>query len=68
MIQTADGKHVVTMSSDKPDLNGSPPKPRPSETFGDSSEIYYVNPESGLITHVWDPNPRLPGGGRWKKL
>ncbi|TWD92476.1 putative ribonuclease toxin of YeeF-YezG toxin-antitoxin module [Neobacillus bataviensis] len=62
------GYHVVTLSSDKPDLRAIPPTPRPSGPLGDKSVIYYTDPQNGKVTHKWEPNPRLPGGGRWKKL
>ncbi|HFU7058608.1 TPA: ADP-ribosyltransferase [Bacillus cereus] len=58
----------MTISSDKPDLNGIPPHPRPSGPLGKNSEIYYTDPSSGKVTHIWKHNPILPGGGRWKKL
>ncbi|SFK76323.1 WXG100 family type VII secretion target [Bacillus sp. 5mfcol3.1] len=68
MLEDKNGSHVVTISSDKPDLNGIPPKPRPSGPLGEKSEIYYTDPSSGKVTHKWEGNSRLPGGGRWKKL
>ncbi|WFA85694.1 hypothetical protein [Paenibacillus amylolyticus] len=68
MLQTKNGRHIVTISSDKPALDSSPPKPRPSGPLGEKSEIYYVDPKTGDITRKWQPNPRLPGGGRWKKI
>lgn len=61
------GRHVVTLSSDKPELDAIPPKPRPSGPLGNNSDIFYTDPKSGKVTHVWEPNPDLPGGGRWKK-
>ena len=30
MLEDKNGSHIVTISSDKPDLNGIPPHPRPS--------------------------------------
>ncbi|MBY0117387.1 ADP-ribosyltransferase [Paenibacillus xylanexedens] len=68
MLQTKNGRHIVTISSDKPALDSSPPKPRPSGPLGEKSEIYYVDPNTGNITRKWQPNPRFPGGGRWKKI
>ncbi|MGH0522959.1 ADP-ribosyltransferase [Bacillus cereus] len=68
MLEDKSGSHIVTISSDKPDLNGIPPKPRPSGPLGEKSEIYYTDPSSGKVTHKWEGNSRLPGGGRWKKL
>ncbi|MFC8054636.1 ADP-ribosyltransferase [Bacillus cereus] len=68
MLEDKNGSHVVTISSDKPDLNGIPPHPRPSGPLGEKSEIYYTDPSSGKVTHKWEGNSRLPGGGRWKKL
>ncbi|MGX1828945.1 contractile injection system protein, VgrG/Pvc8 family [Paenibacillus taichungensis] len=59
------GKHVVTISSDKPNLSGSPPKPRPSKPLGEKSEIYYVDITSGQIKYKWISNPKFPGGGKW---
>ncbi|MGA5661060.1 ADP-ribosyltransferase [Bacillus bombysepticus] len=68
MLEDKNGSHVVTISSDKPDLNGIPPKPRPSGPLGKDSDVYYTDPNSGKVTHKWENNTRLPGGGRWKKL
>uniref|UniRef100_UPI00358E8D6A ADP-ribosyltransferase n=1 Tax=Bacillus paranthracis TaxID=2026186 RepID=UPI00358E8D6A len=68
MLEDKNGSHIVTISSDKPDLNGIPPKPRPSGPLGEKSEIYYTDLSSGKVTHKWEGNSRLPGGGRWKKL
>ncbi|KPU55205.1 ADP-ribosyltransferase [Bacillus wiedmannii] len=68
MLEDKSGSHIVTISSDKPDLNGIPPHPRPSGPLGEKSEIYYTDPSSGKVTHKWESNSRLPGGGRWKKL
>jgi len=68
MLEDKSGSHIVTISSDKPDLNGIPPKPRPSGPLGEKSEIYYTDPSGGKVTHKWEGNSRLPGGGRWKKL
>lgn len=62
------GRHVVTISSDLPDLKGVPPKPRPSGPLGEQSDIYYVDPANGKTTHQWIADPDLPGGGYWKKL
>ncbi|WP_244908328.1 MULTISPECIES: ADP-ribosyltransferase, partial [Paenibacillus] len=62
------GLHVVTLSSDKPSLADVPPSPRPSAPLGEKSKVYYTDPLKNVITHVWETNPRLPGGGRWKKL
>ncbi|HDR4371108.1 ADP-ribosyltransferase [Bacillus thuringiensis serovar nigeriensis] len=67
MLEDKNGSHIVTISSDKPDLNGIPPHPRPSGPLGEKSEIYYTEPSSGKVTHKWEGNSRLPGGGRWKK-
>ena len=36
--------------------------------FGKDSDVYYTDPNSGKVTHKWENNTRLPGGGRWKKL
>lgn len=68
MIETKDGDHMVTISSDKPKLNEIPPKPRPSRLLGKDSEVYYTDPKSGKITHQWEINKNLPGGGYWRKL
>ncbi|MBC6972250.1 ADP-ribosyltransferase [Bacillus sp. Xin] len=68
MLEAENGSHVVTISSDKPDLNGIPPKPRPSGPLGEKSDIYFTDPNSGKVTHKWEANPDLPGGGRWKKI
>ena len=62
------GKHVVTISSEAPNLNGIPPQPRPSISLGELSDIYYVDPVSQKITHQWKVNDKLPGGGFWKKV
>ncbi|WP_074555392.1 ADP-ribosyltransferase [Bacillus cereus] len=68
MLEDKNGSHIVTISSDKPDLNGIPPHPRPSGPLGKDSDVYYTDPNSGKVTHKWENNTRLPGGGRWKKL
>ncbi len=39
MLEDKNGSHIVTISSDKPDLNGIPPHPRPSRPLGEKSEI-----------------------------
>ncbi|MFC7677703.1 ADP-ribosyltransferase [Paenibacillus sp. GCM10028914] len=62
-----DGRHIVTMSSDNPDLYGVPPKPRPSTPLGVDSEIYYTDPSSGTVTHKWVVNMKT-GKGKWVKL
>ncbi len=58
----------MTISSDKPDLNGIPPHSRPSGPLAKESDIFYADPNSGKVTQKWENNTRLPGGGRWKKL
>ncbi|WP_297422957.1 hypothetical protein [Clostridium sp.] len=68
MLETDDGTHVVTMSSDKPNLEAIPPQPRPSGPLAQDSKVYYTEPGSGKITHEWVRNERLPGGGFWKKI
>ncbi|WP_242227361.1 ADP-ribosyltransferase [Bacillus cereus group sp. BfR-BA-01315] len=68
LAQKTDGRHVVTISSDIPDLNGIPPHPRPSGPLALKSEIYYTDPSSGKVTPKWENNSRLPGGGVWIKL
>lgn len=64
-----DGRHVVTMSSDEPNIKGKPPTPRPSGPLGnnENTEIYYTD-SNGQVTHKWVPNERQPGGGTWRKL
>lgn len=64
-----DGRHVVTMSSDEPNLKGKPPTPRPSGPLGqnENTEIYYTD-SNGKVTHEWVPNERKPGGGTWQKV
>ncbi|MGW8941296.1 hypothetical protein [Bacillus wiedmannii] len=32
--------------------------------MGKNSEIYYTDPSSGKVTHIWNYNPILPGGGQ----
>jgi hypothetical protein len=61
------GSHVVTMSSDKPDLYGDPPKPRPSAPLAKGSDIYYTDPSSGKVTHKWLVDKET-GEGYWEKL
>ena len=36
--------------------------------FSEKSEIYYTDPSSGKVTHVWQADSDLPGGGEWIKL
>ncbi|MEB2267028.1 transposase [Priestia megaterium] len=68
LAQGKNGRHVVTISSDKPDLNGIPPKPRPSGPLAKESDIFYTDPSSGRVTHKWEYNPDIPGGGIWIKI
>ncbi|MGR6338714.1 ADP-ribosyltransferase [Priestia megaterium] len=63
LAQGKNGRHVVTISSDKPDLNGIPPKPRPSGPLAKESDIFYTDPSSGRVTHKWEYHPDIPGGG-----
>lgn len=63
MLEDKNGSHVMTISSDKPDLNGIPPQPRPSGPLGEQGTIYYTDPNSGKVTHQWEDNPCLPGEG-----
>ncbi len=62
------GRHIVTISSDKVNLAAIPPEPRPSGPLASKSEIFFTDTTTGEITHVWVANPRLPGGGRWKPV
>jgi len=55
--------HKVTISSDKPNLNGKPPDPRPSGPLGEKSDVYYVDKESGKISHEW--NSKM---NKWKEI
>jgi len=62
-----DQRHVVTLSSDKPNLDGDPPQPRPSRELhkDENRDIYYVEPakhdeagnelEPAKVTRVWNP-------------
>ena len=68
MLEDKNGRHVVTISSDKPKINDVPPQPRPTGPLGKLSDIYYTDPVNGGITHKWETNNKLPGGGRWKKI
>lgn len=61
------GRHIVTMSSDNPDLYGVPPKPRPSAPLSSGSEIYYTDPSTGKVTHKWVID-RETGEGFWEDL
>jgi len=63
MLEVDGGQHIVTMSSDAPNLNGIPPQPRPSNPLAELSDIYYTDASSGEITHVW--NNEL---GRWIRI
>ncbi|UZP04990.1 hypothetical protein JW813_08275 [Clostridium botulinum] len=51
MVEAKNGKHIITMSSDAPNLNGIPPQPRPSKNI--SSTVYYTDISTGKITHKW---------------
>ena len=57
------GEHHVTLSSDHPDLGGTPPRPRPTGPLGQSrSNVHYVEtapPPGGgdpapTVTHSWN--------------
>jgi RHS repeat-associated protein len=48
-----DGRHVVTTSSDDPNLKGKPPEPRPSKNLAEKSEVYYTD-DNGDVTHEWN--------------
>ena len=65
--KTGEGKHVVSVSTNKPKLSKIPPEPRPSEPLGKSSTVYYTNPQ-GKVTHVWVVDETLEGGGFWSKV
>jgi hypothetical protein len=67
MITASDGKHYVTVSSNEPNLTGSPPVPRPSAPLAEKSTIIYSD-QGGQPTHQWVVKDSLPGGGYWKKL
>ena len=65
-----DGEHVVTMSSDSPDLGGDPPRPRPSGPLADPQEgstVLYTDSESGDVTHEWVP-ATADEPGRWDPI
>ncbi|MBX3274058.1 MAG: hypothetical protein KF729_27580, partial [Sandaracinaceae bacterium] len=47
------GTHIVTMSSDSPDLTGNPPRPRPSGPLAQESTVYYTD-SAGTVTAEWD--------------
>jgi hypothetical protein len=52
-----DGRHIVSLSSDRPNLGGTPPQPRPDPALGAStSEVVYADPATGRVTHTWDPS------------
>ncbi|MGH1261134.1 ADP-ribosyltransferase [Bacillus cereus] len=68
MLEDKNGSHIVTISSDKPDLNGIPPHPRPSGPLAKESDIFYTDPNSGKVTHKWEAHPDIPGGGIWIKI
>ncbi|AAP10244.1 hypothetical protein [Bacillus cereus] len=68
MLEDKNGSHIVTISSDKPDLNGIPPHPRPSGPLAKESDIFYTDPNSGKVTHKWGAHPDIPGGGIWIKI
>lgn len=53
MLSSPNGKHVVTMSSDAPNINGVPPQPRPSGPLSELSDVYYTDLKTKKITHVW---------------
>ncbi|HGO9413256.1 MULTISPECIES: ADP-ribosyltransferase [Bacillus cereus group] len=68
MLEDKSGSHIVTISSDKPDLNGIPPHPRPSGPLAKESDIFYTDPNNGKVTHKWEAHPDIPGGGIWIKI
>ncbi|WAG63750.1 hypothetical protein LL037_14805 [Clostridium estertheticum] len=51
MVEAKNGKHIITMSSDSPNLNGITPQPRPSKNI--LSTVYYTDISTGKITHKW---------------
>lgn len=56
LAESHGGKHVVSLTSDAPDLGASPPRPRPDDKLGgSSSEVVYADPTTGDVTHVWNP-------------
>jgi RHS repeat-associated protein len=55
------GRHVISLSSDSPDLDASPPRPRPHpDVTSGGSEVVYADPSTGRVTRVWNPDT-----GRW---
>ncbi len=48
-----DASHVTSMSSDRPNLGGSPPEPRPSGALAEGSDVHFTDPD-GTVTHTWD--------------
>jgi hypothetical protein len=55
LAQRNGGRHVVSMSSDVPNLSGVPPSPRPNPALsGSGSTMVYVDPGSGRVTHQWN--------------
>ncbi len=67
LLEDPDGRHVVTMSSNEPNLSpesGMAPEPRPTGPLARGSDVYFTD-ESGTVTHHWIADSDLPGGGEW---
>jgi RHS repeat-associated protein len=57
LAESNGGTHVVSLSSDNPQLNANPPRPRPSSELGSStSHVVYSDPNTGQVTHTWNPD------------
>lgn len=55
-----DGKHVLSISADHPELDAIPPRPRPDAALGSSrSEIVFVDRVTKKVTHVWSGEKKI---------
>ena len=53
LVQAPGPGHVVTISSDRPNLNGNPPTPRPSGPLAESKSTIHYTDSNGNVTHTW---------------
>ena len=70
LLEDPDGRHVVTLSSNDPNLSSGPEvasEPRPTGPLARQSVVSFTD-ESGRVTRRWRPDSDLPGGGSWEPV